>query len=185
MDGWCGRTKISSSFPSRKMRPVRNERPSLRLRLIGCCVTGSRVPTVRLMRRRHNADAAPGVVDGTLPEKSTSWWRPFVFGGAPVPKADALLALKLVLSEMQVSLDGKTLDFQIDFVAPRSDSFPGFSRSEDSYCPSSLCLAGLDFALLCQFRLTAFSCHRRDQDLSTLRSPGDVSENFANPCSLQ
>jgi hypothetical protein len=33
------------------------------------------------------------------PNKPTSWWRRFIFGGAEIPKAEAILALRMILNE--------------------------------------------------------------------------------------
>jgi hypothetical protein len=65
------------------------------------------------------ASAAP--TDGAsagepLPTKPSAWWRPFIFGGALIPKADASEALRLILTELRISLDERTLDFGTDNV---------------------------------------------------------------------
>jgi hypothetical protein len=47
-------------------------------------------------------------------QKPASWWRQFIFPGALIPKADAVLALKLVLGELRIPVDPRLLDFQTD-----------------------------------------------------------------------
>ena len=41
-----------------------------------------------------------------------SWWARFIFPGAPLPKADAIDALRSILSELRISLDEGALSFQ-------------------------------------------------------------------------
>ena len=47
-------------------------------------------------------------------QKPASWWRQFVFPGAVIPKADATLALRLILGELRIPVDERALDFQTD-----------------------------------------------------------------------
>ena len=54
-------------------------------------------------------DSAP-----ELPEKPAGWWTKFIFHGALMPKADATLALRLVLGQLQISTDERALDFPTD-----------------------------------------------------------------------
>jgi hypothetical protein len=48
--------------------------------------------------------------------KPASWWRPFIFGGAVIPKAEATLAVRMILNELQISVDERALDFGTDNV---------------------------------------------------------------------
>jgi hypothetical protein len=57
-------------------------------------------------------DGAP--VQEPLPTKPSSWWRPFIFGGAVIPKAEAILALRMILGELRITVDERVLDFQTD-----------------------------------------------------------------------
>jgi hypothetical protein len=47
-------------------------------------------------------------------QKPASWWGQFIFPGALIPKADATLALRLILSQLRISVDERALDFQTD-----------------------------------------------------------------------
>ena len=49
--------------------------------------------------------------------KPASWWGRFIFPGAPLPKADAILALRLVLGELCIGVDEQALSFQSDPVS--------------------------------------------------------------------
>jgi hypothetical protein len=79
----------------------------------------------RLEQRHSNAlavqvSAAPkdGVpAQEPLPTKPASWWARFIFGGGLIPKADASLALRLVLGELRIPFDERALDFQTEQVA--------------------------------------------------------------------
>ena len=55
-----------------------------------------------------------------LPTKPSSWWRPFIFGGALISKADATLAVRMVLNELRITVDEHGLDFQTEQVAKSS-----------------------------------------------------------------
>ena len=57
-------------------------------------------------------DGAPA--QEPLPAKPASWWRPFIFGGTLISKADVTLALRMILSQLRIPLDERTLDFQTD-----------------------------------------------------------------------
>jgi len=57
-------------------------------------------------------DGAP--LQESLPTKPSSWWRQFVFPGALIQKADAILALRLILSQLRIPVDERVLDFQTD-----------------------------------------------------------------------
>jgi hypothetical protein len=62
-----------------------------------------------------SSDGAPA--QEPLPNKPSSWWRPFIFGGGLIPKADATQALRLILGELQIAVDERLLDFQTEQVA--------------------------------------------------------------------
>jgi hypothetical protein len=62
-----------------------------------------------------STDGAPA--QDPFPAKSSSWWRPFIFGGAVIPKAEATLALRLILSELRIAVDARNLDFKTEQVA--------------------------------------------------------------------
>jgi hypothetical protein len=47
-------------------------------------------------------------------QKPASWWRQFVFQGALIPKGDAILALRLILSQLRIPIDERVLDFKTD-----------------------------------------------------------------------
>jgi hypothetical protein len=49
-------------------------------------------------------------------QKAASWWRQSVFPGALIPKADATLALQLILSELRIAVDARSLDFKTEQV---------------------------------------------------------------------
>jgi hypothetical protein len=51
-----------------------------------------------------------------LPDKCSSWWARFIFPGAPIPKADATVALGTILSHLRIAVDEATLDFKTDYV---------------------------------------------------------------------
>jgi hypothetical protein len=64
------------------------------------------------------AAASNGVpVQEPLPTKPSSWWRLFVFGGGLIPRGDAIQGLRVILSELQIAVDGRLLDFQTEQVA--------------------------------------------------------------------
>ena len=48
--------------------------------------------------------------------KPSSWWRPFIFGGAVIPKAKATLAVRIILNELRITVDERALDFGTDNV---------------------------------------------------------------------
>jgi hypothetical protein len=57
-----------------------------------------------------STDGAP--TQEPLPDKPSSWWRPFIFGGALIPKAEASLALRIILGELRIPVtDERALDF--------------------------------------------------------------------------
>ena len=43
--------------------------------------------------------------------------RPFIFGGAVIPKAEATLAVRIILNELRIRVDEAVLDFGTDNVA--------------------------------------------------------------------
>jgi hypothetical protein len=47
-------------------------------------------------------------------QKPASWWQQFIFPGALIPKADATLALRLILSQLRMPVDERVLDFQTE-----------------------------------------------------------------------
>jgi hypothetical protein len=47
-------------------------------------------------------------------QKPAAWWRQFIFPGALIPKAEAVVELKLILSELQIPMDERVLDFKTD-----------------------------------------------------------------------
>jgi hypothetical protein len=49
--------------------------------------------------------------------KPATWWARFIFPGAPIPNADAILALQLILGELRISVEGQALSFQSDSVS--------------------------------------------------------------------
>jgi hypothetical protein len=51
-----------------------------------------------------------------LSQKPASWWRPLIFGGAVIPKAEATLAVRMILSELRITVDERALDFGTDNV---------------------------------------------------------------------
>src|SRR5262249_47728819 len=61
-----------------------------------------------------SSDGAP--VGEPLPTKPSSWWRPLILGGALIPKADATLAVRMILNELRITLDERVLDFGTDNV---------------------------------------------------------------------
>jgi hypothetical protein len=65
----------------------------------------SQVPTVP-------TDSAPA--QEPLPTKPSSWWRQFVFPGALIHKADATLAVRMILNELRIPVDESVLDFKTD-----------------------------------------------------------------------
>jgi hypothetical protein len=65
-----------------------------------------------------SVQVSPATTEGApvqepLPDKPASWWRPFIFGGALIPKADAALALRKILSELSIPVpaDEQALEF--------------------------------------------------------------------------
>jgi hypothetical protein len=50
------------------------------------------------------------------PTKPSSWWRPFIFGGAVIPKVEATLAVRMILNELRIAVDERALDFGTDNV---------------------------------------------------------------------
>jgi hypothetical protein len=62
-----------------------------------------------------STDGAP--VQEPLPTRPSSWWRPFIFGGAVVPKTEAILAVRMILNELRITVDERLLDFQTEQVA--------------------------------------------------------------------
>jgi hypothetical protein len=63
-----------------------------------------------------SVQASAAMTDGApaaeaLPDKPASWWRPLIFGGASLPKAEATLALRIILSELRIAADEQALDF--------------------------------------------------------------------------
>jgi hypothetical protein len=64
---------------------------------------------------RHNTMPTENVSASCAPSaKPASWWRQFIFPDALIPKADATLALRLILSQLRISVDDRALDFQTD-----------------------------------------------------------------------
>jgi hypothetical protein len=61
------------------------------------------------------SDGAPA--QDPLPTKPSSWWRPFIFGGGLIPKVEAILAVRLILGELQIAVDERLLDFGTEQVA--------------------------------------------------------------------
>ena len=51
-----------------------------------------------------------------LPVKPASWWRLFIFDGAVIPKPEATLAVRMILSELRITVDERALDFGTDNV---------------------------------------------------------------------
>jgi hypothetical protein len=59
-------------------------------------------------------DSAPA--QEPLPTKPSSWWQRFIFGGAVIPKAEAILAVRMILNELRITVDERALDFGTDNV---------------------------------------------------------------------
>jgi hypothetical protein len=57
------------------------------------------------------------VVPELTPRQPAAWWARFVFSGVPIPQADAIMALRSILSELRIAVDGQALSFQNDFVS--------------------------------------------------------------------
>lgn len=55
-----------------------------------------------------------------LPDKPAAWWEQFVLAGKLIPKADATEALRLVLAQLQMSVDVRALEFSTDNVVQTS-----------------------------------------------------------------
>jgi hypothetical protein len=65
------------------------------------------------LEARHST--AVGVPASSAPShKPASWWRQFIFPGALIPKADATLAVRMILNELRITLDERVLDFKTD-----------------------------------------------------------------------
>jgi hypothetical protein len=62
------------------------------------------------------ASSGNGPAQEPLPTKPSSWWRPFIFGGAVIPKAEATLAVRMILNELRITVDERALDFGTDNV---------------------------------------------------------------------
>jgi hypothetical protein len=60
------------------------------------------------------SDSAPA--EEPLPTKPSSWWQRFIFGGAVIPKAEAILAVRMILNELRITVDERALDFGTDNV---------------------------------------------------------------------
>jgi hypothetical protein len=61
----------------------------------------------------------PAVPTDNVPASRASsqkpaFWRQFIFPGALIPKADAILALQLILSQLRIPVDERALDFQTE-----------------------------------------------------------------------
>ena len=58
----------------------------------------------------------PTTPEPTAPaiRKPASWWSRFIFPGTPLPKADAILALRLVLGELRITVGEEAFSFQTD-----------------------------------------------------------------------
>jgi len=70
------------------------------------------------LEARHNepstAQGSTAPIDSASSQpldKPASWWRPFIFGGALIPKADASEALRIILGELRIAADERALDF--------------------------------------------------------------------------
>jgi hypothetical protein len=64
----------------------------------------------------EHATNLPLLVAAAPSPKPTSWWARFIFPGSPIPKADAILALRLVLGELRISVDELAFSFETDAV---------------------------------------------------------------------
>jgi hypothetical protein len=63
------------------------------------------------------AGPTDGAPTSSVPsDKPASWWRPFIFGGAVIPKAEAILAVRMILNELRITADERALDFGTDNV---------------------------------------------------------------------
>jgi hypothetical protein len=59
-------------------------------------------------------DGAPA--QESLPTRPAIWWAKFIFGGAVIPKAEATLAMRMILNELRITVDERALDFGTDNV---------------------------------------------------------------------
>jgi hypothetical protein len=59
-------------------------------------------------------DGAPA--QESFATKPSSWWRPFIFGGAVIPKVEASQAVRMILNELRIAVDERALDFGTDNV---------------------------------------------------------------------
>ena len=66
-------------------------------------------PVVAQEPATSSSDGAPA--QEPLPAKRSAWWRPLIFGGTLISKADASEALRLILSELQITVDERALSF--------------------------------------------------------------------------
>jgi transposase len=62
----------------------------------------------------EHATSLPLLVTAVPSPKPASWWARFIFPGTPLPKADAIVALRLVLGELRIAVDEQALCFQSD-----------------------------------------------------------------------
>jgi len=66
-------------------------------------------------------------------QKPASWWRPIYLPGSPIPKDDATLALRLILSQLRVPVDERALGCQTDRIV------------QTAFCEALEKLTGSDF----------------------------------------
>jgi hypothetical protein len=63
------------------------------------------------LRGEPSSAQVPAVPTANFPtasapsEKPASWWRPFIFGGAVIPKVEAILAVRLILDQLRITVD--------------------------------------------------------------------------------
>jgi hypothetical protein len=70
------------------------------------------------LEARHKTMPTPDVCASCAPSaKPAAWWRQFIFPGALIPKADATLALRIILSQLRIAADERALDFKTDQIA--------------------------------------------------------------------
>jgi hypothetical protein len=69
-------------------------------------------PTCEAVSAQVLAAPSDGASISSQPsDKPASWWRQFIFGGAVIPKAEATLAVRMILNELRITVDECALDF--------------------------------------------------------------------------
>jgi hypothetical protein len=85
--------------------------------------TGAASPPAAGEQSQPAAESLPSQVPSTAVDsnptssaKPAKWWARFIFPGTLIPKADAILALRLLLAELGLTVDEHSLDFESDYV---------------------------------------------------------------------